>query len=59
MSLFLFAKLILPYPEAYPVLRELLGSTLPDIAPNDNRFSAWIYGGKPVTEREEESVWMQ
>lgn len=46
-------------PETYPVLRELVGSTLPDIAPNDNRFSAWIYGGKPVTEREEESVWMQ
>ena len=46
-------------PAAYPVLRELVGSTLPDIAPNDNRFSAWIYGGKPATEREEESVWMQ
>lgn len=34
-------------PANYPALSALLGGTLPTIIPEDSRFTAWIYGGRP------------
>lgn len=37
-----------PVPAEYPLLSTMLGGFLPTIKQNDERFSSWIYAGKPM-----------